>query len=121
MKKNKPEVIGAEIAEEPAAKKPIFKAVLDGNGIYFGKERVTVLQDGDVEVPEECDLPNGKYKWIAAAGQFQALPKSQQTTTPNAPLADLALYYLIKSLPDPPSYCNEWCAWYEKSFDGGVK
>lgn len=101
--------------------KKIFKAILDINGVYFGMEEVVQLLEGDVEVPENCDLPPGKYKWVPELSQFYAVPKSQHTITPNAPLADRALYEVIKSMPNPPAYCLEWCAWFEKTLDGSNK
>lgn len=109
----------AEIIEEPAIPKKIFRAVLDIHSVYFGVEEVAALSATDVEVEAECDLPVGKYKWVAEMSQFQPLPKAQQTTTPNAPMADKALYALIKAFPNPPQYCVDWCAWYDKTLDGG--
>lgn len=115
MKKN------TEKQSVETAIKKIYRATLDINGVYFGKEQVAELMPDDVEVPEDCDLPIGKYKWFADTAQFIPLPKSQHSATPNAPLADRALYELIKSINSPPAYCVEWCLWFEKSIDGGAK
>lgn len=40
-----------------------YRAILDERRIYQGMEEVEELQDGDVEVPADCDLPKNEYFW----------------------------------------------------------
>lgn len=40
-------------------------AILDTNGILIGfDENPIEIKEGDVVVPENCDLTPGKYRWI---------------------------------------------------------
>ena len=107
------------MTEENEAPVPVyFRAKLDADCVYWGVEEVSVLTDGDIEVPADCDLKPGHYKYNRQANWFEALPREQKRDTPEVPSFERALFALIKSLPyEPPLHCKEWAAWYEKSFD----
>jgi len=48
-------------------------AVLDENGVLVGFKQVSVCCTDDLEVPEDCDLRPGKYRWDEVAGSFVPL------------------------------------------------
>ena len=39
------------------------RAILDPDGVYQGHEPADALGPDDVEVPEDCDLAIGRYRW----------------------------------------------------------
>lgn len=99
----------------------MFKAILDNENTYFGMEEVSEIKDFDVEVPADCDLPIGKYKYNFHTHSFEPLKDLKKAKTPNAPLAERALYELINATKNPPEYCVVWAKWYKDSVDNWGK
>ena len=95
-----------------------YRAKLDGNKIYFGVEEVAALQAGDVEIPHDCDLAVGAYKWSGTA--FDALPPLRRKDAPSIPTTEEAFAALIKAMPNPPAECSAWLAYFETTIDGGA-
>lgn len=103
---------------------PKYRAKLDADGIYWGVEQVAALAAGDVEVPQECDLKPGHYRWNRDAKPepcFEPLPKSLRRDAPEQPLTERALYELFLAMLEAgqplPRYCIEWGAWFETTID----
>ena len=95
----------------------MFRAKLDENNIYYGVEEVETLSDIDVEVPHDCDLKPGMYRWDVDGQTFMPLTRGSAKPVQNMPLAERALYELIKATKNPPPYCVEWAMYYEKTLD----
>jgi len=93
----------------------MFRAKLDKDNIYYGVEEVETLSDTDVEVPHDCDLKHGMYRWDGQT--FLPLSRGSAKPIPDMPLAERALYELIKATKNPPPYCVEWSSFYEKTLD----
>ena len=107
-----------EAPAEPPPPQPPYKAILDRFGIIQRYERT----DGEgIVVPEDCDLPPGKYRWDKEKGQF--VPIMQAFGKPNAvdhPSAIAAIAEGFKAIRDGkplPIITLDWIVAYERSMD----
>jgi hypothetical protein len=114
-----------EKTDQPNPHAPVFhRARLDADLVYWGVEQVTALGPRDIEVPAECDLKPGHYRWNPDAKPepcFDPLKRDQRRDTPEQPLTERALYELLLAMqqagqPVPP-YCQQWACWYEQTMD----
>lgn len=105
----------------------VFVADLDADGVYWGvieKPRADIAE-ADFEVPKDCDLAPGKYRYNAAPDRiggpgFDPLERSKQKAAPTAPTFERALYDLIVN-PDDHKYAIEWAKWYETTMEAPTK
>lgn len=107
----------------------VFVADLDANGVYWGvleKHREDLIAS-DVEVPRDCDLAPGQYRWNASPcdadgtpqpSRFDPLPREKRRSVPGAPSMELAFAQLVEAMGDAaPAYVREWATWYRKTLD----
>ncbi len=82
----------------PALPPTVPVAKLDVNGIYWGVQTIdrVDLTAEHVEVPENCDLTPGAYRWNAEQKRFDPLPRSQRITQPGNVSLEEAVHELIQ-------------------------
>lgn len=96
----------------------VHRAKLDADMVYWGVEEVATLSKGDVEVPCDCDLSPGHYKYDAEHARFEPLETKQRRDVPGEPIMERALYEMIKAQGDSATaYCQEWIKHYEAAID----
>lgn len=103
-----------QLASVPA---PLFRAKLDHDGIYWGPELVDSIGADDVQVPGNCDLRLGAYRWNADAKTFDALPPSQVKKTETAPSIEEAFAELLHMTPNLGPRAQAWLDAFNKSID----
>ena len=101
------------------AKKLKQIAVLDKFNVLIGFEKVSVVKDGDVEVPENCDLDvNEKYRWDVNRKTFiprgLLVGKIKSPPVPQETAIFLMMRALVKNEPIPEQ-CGKYVEWYEKN------
>lgn len=76
----------------------IAVAKLDANGVYWGMQTITPddLNEQHVQVPADCDLAPGKYRWHAQHQRFDALTELQQAPEGLATL-EAVVYQLVQN------------------------
>jgi hypothetical protein len=115
--KDKPEIA-------PAAPPRLYRAKLDADRIYWGVEEVATLDPGDIEVPADCDLKQGHYRWNPEATpvpRFDPLEREARKSAPEAPSRDKAFAHLIDALAATgaaiPEYTRKWREWFATTID----
>lgn len=110
---------GVEVPQEPALPATVFVANLDADAIYWGviEKHRDDLKETDVEVPKDCDLAPGKYRYNADPARiggpgFDPLERSKQKAAPTAPTFEDALYALIRG---NKAKAEAWADHYEKT------
>lgn len=95
-----------------------YRAKIDADRVYWGVEQVATLAAGDVEIPKDCDLAPGAYKWDANA--FVPLAPVNRKAT-SAPSTEKALALLIDALVAAkvaiPEYTAAWRAHFATTID----
>ncbi|HXC41237.1 MAG TPA: hypothetical protein VN667_20055 [Burkholderiales bacterium] len=103
----------------------IGRARLDGDGVYLGLDVIdpAELQEGDVEVPADCDLAAGKYRWdgktfLPIMSQFAgASPPAAAPVSAEVALAGLIA--ALKQAKTPlPAATERWYAAFKNTIDG---
>lgn len=95
-----------------------WKAMLDADGKLLGFDK-SGKADGGIEVPVDCDLKIGGYRWDAAAESWQAILKEFPRDLPPGRYPDhqvamaLALRRLSKTV-ELPRYTQEWLRGFER-------
>lgn len=99
-------------------------AQLDANGVLTGFVR---LGDGApgadapdrVEVPLDCDLQPGRYRWNAAERRFDpiSMEPAERLQGLDAVRAIALALVAIRDGKELPQYTLDWLDWYERSFD----
>ena len=98
-------------------------AILDDEGVYKGHKPVPEgyeLQEGDVEVPEDCDLGIDKYRWDGKT--FQAVPKAtpEELVNEQHTLVAIALGFEAireSGIVELPELTLKWLDWYKTTLD----
>lgn len=96
----------------PAEKKRRLIAKLDPQGHLVGTRRA-VPTEGDLVLPESCDLPaDGSYRWDGAT--FHPLGHGHPTAVPRPPCSEArVLWMLVTAFGDKlPKEARDWAAWY---------
>jgi len=108
----------------PEASPRRYRAKLDADRIYWGVEEVAALEPGDVEVPAQCDLKHGHYRWNPDAKpvpRFDPIEREARKSTPEAPSRDKAVAHLIDTLAAGgttiPEYTRKWREWFATTID----
>lgn len=72
-------------------------AKLDANRVYWGIETIELvdLTDEQVEVPPDCDLTPGKYRWSVELQKFDSLTDMQQAPS-GVPSLEAAVFELVQ-------------------------
>lgn len=73
----------------------MHRAKLGEGGVYWGVEEVEALGAEDVEVPRDCDLRPGAYRWNAVERHFDPLPAHQVRTQEEKPSLEQAVAELV--------------------------
>ena len=112
-----PENEVAETANEPeATPAPLpYKAVLDANGVLIGYERTS---GPGVEVPEDCDLIPGKYRWAGAG--FVPIMEAFDKNEVSSPSTLAAIAMGLKAVRDGkplPGVTLKWLDDFDKTID----
>lgn len=102
-----------------------YRAKLDNDGIYWGIEEIAAAGAGDVEIPQDCDLKPGAYRWNKKDATFDPLPPSQVRSSADTVDFERAVYELCEGLDAAggkplPALTVTWCKQYETSFDGDM-
>lgn len=103
-----------------------FRAKLDFDQVYWGVEEVAQLAAGDVQVPADCDLRVGAYRWDAKNARFEPLPPSQVKKAEGAPSLEQAFAALVDHVKqidtagtvDLPASVQAWREHYNTTLDG---
>ena len=90
------------------------RAKLDHDRVYWGVEEVEALAPDDVEVPADCDLKPGMYRWDGAT--FALLAHAQRKSAPEAPTIEQAFYDLLTTGPEAPRVVA-WRDWMKQTMD----
>lgn len=71
-------------------------AIIDAEGVYRGIETIAAdaLTDRHAQVPADCDLAPGKYRWSAEHQRFDPLTDLQQAP-PGVPTLEAVVYQLV--------------------------
>jgi len=107
----------------PLASPVFYRAKLDADRIYWGVEEVAALEPGDVEVPAQCDLKHGHYRWNPDAKpvpRFDPIEREARKSAPEAPSRDKAFALLIDALAAGttiPEYTRKWREWFATTID----
>jgi hypothetical protein len=99
----------------PAQPEPPFKALIDANGVLIGYERT--FEDG-IEVPDECDLAPGRYKWNGTS--FVPILEAFTKTEVDAPDTVTAIAVALKAMRDGkpmPGITLKWLEEFDKTID----
>lgn len=110
-----PEVLGEEAAP---AKIHVARLVA---GVYQGIEEIDAgaKTDEHVEVPQDCDLKAGNYRWDGH--EFVPLAVPLPADSQRLLFSEKALYFLVRALQQQnltvPSYTAEWADWYASTID----
>lgn len=85
-----------EEAQAPDLPATVTVARLDANGVYWGVDTIerAALTAEHVEVPADCDLAPGAYRWNAAATRFDHLGRGQRMAQPGGVSLEEAVYEL---------------------------
>lgn len=96
------------------------RAILDPDGVYRGHEPFTgKLGPGDAEVPDDCDLEEGRYRWNGKTFLPIASPEPEDMVNELHTLAAIAAGFMaIRDAGTPlPAITDRWLDWYVKTFD----
>lgn len=109
-----------EETQAPNLLPTVTVADLDANGVYWGVTEIARadLAPEHVEVPAECDLTPGAYRWSAAAERFEPLGRGQRMAQPGGVSLEDAVHELAQlagaSGPLPPRLA-QWVDQYRNS------
>lgn len=115
--------VDQQAAPQDAAPAKITVALLDEGGVYQGVAEIDAadLKDGDVHLPNGCDLQPGRYRWDAVGKTFVPLRNgpADKVREPDALLAIAAGLDACRSqgIKLPP-VTLAWLDWYSKTWDG---
>ena len=72
-------------------------AIIDADGVYRGIDTIAAdaLNDKHVQVPADCDLAPGKYRWSAEHQRIEPLTELQQAP-PGVPSLETAVFELVR-------------------------
>lgn len=107
--------------ENPTPIVTVAVAIIDAGGVYRGLDTIAAntLTDQHVQVPADCDLTAGKYRWSAEHQRFDPLTDAQQAP-PGVPTLEAVVYQLALSAlalgathPDLATYLAD----FKKSID----
>lgn len=94
-------------------------AVLDEDGFFRGVTEVPAKADG-IEVPADCDLEPGRYRWDGAS--FVPVRPLRSASIQDSPAADAALRGLIEGCRKAgvilPPQTLAWARWFDKTMEG---
>lgn len=99
------------------------RAVLDPDGMYRGHEPLpgkAALNPDDVEVPPDCDLAPGRYRWDGKTFLPVKSPEPEDVVNEHHTLVAVAAGFAAveKALPGTlPEITLRWIDWYEKTVD----
>ena len=96
-----------------------WRAKLGPDMIYIGVEQVDSIGTNDIEVPQDCDLKKGGYRWDKDQRTFVPIHLMPRDAL-EVPNVLRALAMTIKSLRDGkplPQEALNLLDWYEKRFD----
>lgn len=102
----------------------MHRAILDPDGIYQGHESVKGdLGPDDVEVPEDCDLAIGMYRWdggtflpVRAAGRHDLLDEPHTLRA-----VALGFAAIDRAHPDLlPRETKDWLNWFGRTIDAVI-
>lgn len=94
-------------------------ARLGVDNIYLGKQTVTSVSAGQVQIPDECDLTPGRYRWDDQAKTFVPLNFAPRDVA-NMPNVLRALAQTIRSVQSGQPLGPEALAflqWYHNRFE----
>lgn len=94
-------------------------AQLDKNGLLVGYLKKDAAADGDIVVPDNCDLALKQYRWDAARETFVPLAARARPleAAPDALHAIALALLAVRDGKPLPAQTLEWLAWYERSWD----
>lgn len=101
----------------------IHRAKLDPDGIYRGHEPVpgkAALKPDEVEVPADCDLEPGRYRWDGATFLPVKSPEPEDVVDERHTLAAIAAGFRAIEEKQPgtlPEKTLRWLKWYGKTVD----
>lgn len=114
----------AKKAKKAPAYPVVTFALLDDFGVLQGYDharRSMGAPAGSVEVPDDCDLAPGRYRWDQKIGRFHPLPPANSLTPDIAPDALRAIWAGFKALHENgtplPVQTLDWLAAYGKTID----
>jgi hypothetical protein len=92
-------------------------AVLNQAGVLTGFSEFD--KSSGIEVPDDCDLVPGRYKWDQGLGAFIPLATGQDRVLdePDAMRAIYLGFCAIRDGQQLPKETLAWLDWYKQSFD----
>ena len=101
-------------------------AILDKNKVLIGFSAINSKGydesgnsvEGQVKVPDDCDLALNKYRWTGSTFMPLGFGHGRPSPKPEGVDKDNVFYLLMKALVNDkpiPSECKEWVRWYEQS------
>jgi len=92
-------------------------AVINAAGVLTGFSQSD--QSSGIEVPDDCDLTPGRYRWDDAMRAFIPIT-AQQDSIKQEPDAIRAIYLGFSAIRDGkplPQATLDWLDWYRNTFD----
>lgn len=88
----------AKAPAPPELAPTVTVARLDASGVYWGVDTIdrAALTPEHVEVPANCDLEPGAYRWNAADVRFDPIERSKRAAQPGGVSLEEAVYELTQ-------------------------
>lgn len=98
-------------------------ALIDDSGIFIGMVAAPeVPTDRYLTEITECDLPPGRYRWVAADAQFVPLSLEAMSAADGVPSLERVVFRLSAVMAEAgvslPQEVVAWASWYQTTMEG---